>query len=337
MMVRGAGLRYRLPGCAWRSTALHARAASRHCSGSASSDLPPSTLDEALRAIADLKAQLRGRDDVIRQLVKQHAAHSAVAPWGGADGAGEVVVRDGAELLAAIEEGVNVISLDGSSGQPFDLGPTPVPIHRKRIELRPDRHSLVEPGTPPPEIHGHLAIRGGAHVALRGVVLVATSPDRPVLELASKSALVMCDCVVRGGRDGVYVSGEGAATLAGCTVQGNTRGVFEMHRCRVLLANCRFVDNTFHAVLLATAARHNAAAKAKPHAPPSSSSPPPAGAPGPHSCHTAGCSFAGGRGDVCTAYNPVADEYARVFRAATGVELSLATDERTTNLVDPTW
>ncbi|MDP2060225.1 MAG: hypothetical protein Q8J97_10825 [Flavobacteriaceae bacterium] len=184
-------------------------------------------------------------------------------------------------------------------------------------------HPVVEAAhannTLQPRVHviGGLSVERGGRLFATGIEFTASSIDAPCVSVSGKESFVsLTNCALRGGRDGVFVSGGAACHMSSCDIADNIRGVFESFKCRVRGTRCRFTRNHYHCVLLGT--RHQQDLLALDHQFPE-------------------CEFGqlGSKGDVVFDYNPVADLYSKVYQG--GVCVVLTESSSTEGLAQSTF
>lgn len=171
-------------------------------------------------------------------------------------------------------------------------------------------------------IVGSISVSKGAKLVLNGGIDVQATEGMPCIEVVGAQFKVCASAdapvVLRGGRDGVYLSGGGQCHLTHCHLCENGRGLFEGFRCQATLQNCRFTRNTFHCVLLGDRTRRHEdvisafVSSENVHAPESE----------------------GTRGDFVFSYNPVLDTYEEVYKDGRVVVLS---SNNTLGLSAPSW
>ena len=172
-------------------------------------------------------------------------------------------------------------------------------------------------------IVGSLSILKGAKLVLNGGITVQGTEGVPCVEVAgANSRFKVCatsaaPVVLKGGRDGVYLSGGAQCELTHCTLEGNCRGLFEGFRCKAIVAKSCFLNNLFHCVLLGDRTRCRSDIIS--------------------SYATANNLVSSDtvRGDYVFSYNPVLDIYEEVHKD--GGIVVLASSNNTIGLSNPSW
>ena len=249
------------------------------------------------REVKELRRELSSRAETIRQLM--HMTRSDKQHGGDGDRT-LVAVEDDEQLERALKVASPRVLL--LPGRDYSLLPAPFVVRgEKRIEI-----------VGAAALTASFKLSDGASLSMNEVQLVSHAPSLPAVE-ASGSIVMLANCTIRGGRDGVYLSSGSHLTCTRCRFEGNARGVFEGFRCAIHLAENTFENNLFHLVLLSSASHKRVEEVQLTN------------------------SFAGERtrGDVVFQYNPVSDHYSDIFRG--GVPVVLTEEHSTANLVDPTW